>query len=142
MIALDTETTKPRGRPRIYSHPLCKYCSRRRAVGVLCEKHAREGFVVPEPVGLLWGYEDKNGFTPESVDTRIDSQEIITFLMECLSWREREIIRLRYGLGDGYSYTLEEVGHIFKVTRERVRSVEAKAMWKMSKRARVRGEND
>ena len=45
--------------------------------------------------------------------------------------REREIIRLRYGLGDGYTYTLEEVGRIFKVTRERVRQIEAKAVKKL-----------
>jgi RNA polymerase primary sigma factor len=38
---------------------------------------------------------------------------------------------LRYGLGDGYSYTLEEVGHIFKVTRERIRQIEAKAVRKL-----------
>ena len=47
------------------------------------------------------------------------------------SYREREIIRLRYGLGDGYTYTLEEVGRIFKVTRERVRQIEAKAVRKL-----------
>ena len=44
-----------------------------------------------------------------------------------LSYREREIIKLRYGLGDGYTYTLEEVGHVFRVTRERVRQIENKA---------------
>ncbi|HCK72014.1 MAG TPA: RNA polymerase subunit sigma-70, partial [Planctomycetaceae bacterium] len=40
-------------------------------------------------------------------------------ILKTLTYREREIIRLRYGLGDGYTYTLEEVGRIFKVTRER-----------------------
>ncbi|NMC19762.1 MAG: sigma-70 family RNA polymerase sigma factor [Thermogutta sp.] len=48
-----------------------------------------------------------------------------------LSYREREIIRLRYGLADGYAYTLEEVGRIFKITRERVRQIEAKAIRKL-----------
>jgi RNA polymerase primary sigma factor len=48
-----------------------------------------------------------------------------------LNYREREIIRLRYGLADGYSYTLEEVGKIFSVTRERVRQIEAKAVRKL-----------
>ena len=43
--------------------------------------------------------------------------------MEYLNYREREILRLRYGLADGYSYTLEEVGKIFSVTRERVRQI-------------------
>ncbi|MDR3558575.1 MAG: sigma-70 family RNA polymerase sigma factor, partial [Candidatus Pacebacteria bacterium] len=51
----------------------------------------------------------------------------IAKVLKTLSYREREIIKLRYGLGDGYSYTLEEVGHIFKVTRERIRQIEAKA---------------
>ncbi len=49
-------------------------------------------------------------------------------ILKTLSYREREIIRLRYGIGDGYTYTLEEVGRIFKVTRERVRCIEAKAI--------------
>jgi len=52
-------------------------------------------------------------------------------LLNKLSYREREIIKLRYGIGDGYTYTLEEVGRIFKVTRERVRQVEAKAIRKL-----------
>ena len=46
--------------------------------------------------------------------------------MQTLNYREREILRLRYGLADGYSYTLEEVGRIFSVTRERVRQIESK----------------
>lgn len=52
-------------------------------------------------------------------------------MLKTLTFREREIIRLRYGLVDGYSYTLEEVGRIFKVTRERVRQIEAKAVKKL-----------
>jgi RNA polymerase primary sigma factor len=51
--------------------------------------------------------------------------------LEGLSYREREIIRLRFGLADGYAYTLEEVGTIFAVTRERVRQIEAKAVEKL-----------
>ena len=48
-----------------------------------------------------------------------------------LNWREREIIKLRYGLGDGYNYTLEQVAHVFKVTRERIRQLEQRAMRKL-----------
>jgi RNA polymerase primary sigma factor len=55
----------------------------------------------------------------------------IESLLKTLTYREREIVRLRYGLGDGYTYTLEEVGRIFKVTRERVRQIEAKAIRKL-----------
>jgi RNA polymerase primary sigma factor len=60
----------------------------------------------------------------------------ITKVLKSLSYREREIIKLRYGLGDGYSYTLEEVGHIFKVTRERIRQIEAKAVRKLQQPTR------
>ena len=59
-------------------------------------------------------------------------------LLKTLTYREREIIRLRYGLADGYSYTLEEVGRIFKVTRERVRQIEAKAVAKLQNPVRSR----
>jgi RNA polymerase primary sigma factor len=63
-----------------------------------------------------------SGASQEMLRTRINK------VLKTLSYREREIIKLRYGLGDGYSYTLEEVGHIFKVTRERIRQIEAKAV--------------
>ena len=58
--------------------------------------------------------------------------------MTDLSYREREIIRLRYGLADGYAYTLEEVGKIFSVTRERVRQIESKAVRKLQQPYRAR----
>jgi RNA polymerase primary sigma factor len=59
-------------------------------------------------------------------------------ILRTLTYREREIIKLRYGIGDGYTYTLEEVGRIFKVTRERVRQVEAKAIRKLQHPVRAR----
>ena len=59
--------------------------------------------------------------------------------MEYLNYREREILRLRYGLADGYSYTLEEVGKIFSVTRERVRQIESKAVRKLQQPYRNNG---
>ncbi len=55
----------------------------------------------------------------------------IADVLAALTYRERQIIRLRYGLADGYAYTLEEVGKIFSVTRERVRQIEAKAVRKL-----------
>jgi RNA polymerase primary sigma factor len=58
--------------------------------------------------------------------------------METLNYREREILRLRYGLADGYTYTLEEVGKIFSVTRERVRQIESKAVRKLQQPYRSR----
>lgn len=70
--------------------------------------------------------------TQEMLKERIDE------VLKTLSYREREIIKLRYGIGDGYTYTLEEVGRIFKVTRERVRQVEAKAIRKLQHPVRAR----
>ena len=58
-------------------------------------------------------------------------KSLIGRALDGLSYREREIIRLRFGLADGYSYTLEEVGTLFDVTRERVRQIEAKAVEKL-----------
>jgi RNA polymerase primary sigma factor len=58
-------------------------------------------------------------------------KERIGHVLGELNYREREIIKLRYGLADGYAYTLEEVGKIFSVTRERVRQIEAKAVRKL-----------
>ncbi|CAN5783490.1 hypothetical protein BH11PLA1_BH11PLA1_22530 [soil metagenome] len=68
----------------------------------------------------------------ETLKTRIE------LILKSLTYREREIIKLRYGIGDGYTYTLEEVGRIFKVTRERVRQVEAKAIRKLQHPVRSR----
>jgi RNA polymerase primary sigma factor len=62
----------------------------------------------------------------------------IADVLAALNYREREIIRLRYGLTDGYAYTLEEVGRIFSVTRERVRQIEAKAVRKLQHPVRSR----
>ena len=60
----------------------------------------------------------------------------ISHVLKSLTYREREIIKLRYGLGDGYSYTLEETGRIFKVTRERIRQIESKALKKLQHHTR------
>jgi RNA polymerase primary sigma factor len=62
----------------------------------------------------------------------------IEVAMSILNHREREILRLRYGLTDGYAYTLEEVGQIFSVTRERVRQIESKAVRKLQHPYRCR----
>jgi len=73
-----------------------------------------------------------NAATHEMLKDKIDN------VLKTLTYREREIIKLRYGLGDGYTYTLEEVGRIFKVTRERVRQIEAKAVRKLQHPVRSR----
>ena len=53
------------------------------------------------------------------------------------SYREREILKLRYGLGDGFTYSLEKVGHIFNVTRERIRQIEKKAIHKLESQMEI-----
>ena len=65
-------------------------------------------------------------------------KERIYDVLNTLTFREREIIKLRYGISDGYTYTLEEVGRIFRVTRERVRQIEAKAVRKLRHPVRAR----
>jgi RNA polymerase primary sigma factor len=62
----------------------------------------------------------------------------IAAVLEALEYREREILRLRFGLADGYAYTLEEVGKIFSVTRERVRQIESKALRTLQHPSRAR----
>ncbi|MCA9101255.1 MAG: sigma-70 family RNA polymerase sigma factor [Planctomycetales bacterium] len=81
---------------------------------------------------------DESAHNPASAAARAMLRERLETLLKTLSYREREIIRLRYGLGDGYSYTLEEVGRIFRVTRERVRQIEAKAVRKLQHPVRSR----
>ena len=75
--------------------------------------------------------EDSQTENPFRLASNCILRDRIEGLLKTLTYREREIIRLRYGLGDGYTYTLEEVGRIFKVTRERVRQIEAKAVLKL-----------
>ena len=82
--------------------------------------------------------EDDAVDSPVSTATQSMLKERIDLVLRTLSYREREIIKLRYGIGDGYTYTLEEVGRIFKVTRERVRQVEAKAIRKLQHPVRAR----
>jgi RNA polymerase primary sigma factor len=82
--------------------------------------------------------EDESAESPVSAATQEMLKDKIEHVLKTLTYREREIIKLRYGLGDGYTYTLEEVGRIFKVTRERVRQIEAKAVRKLQHPVRSR----
>ncbi len=82
--------------------------------------------------------EDDRQQSPSSTAAQDMLRQRIEQVLKSLTYREREIIKLRYGIGDGYTYTLEEVGRIFKVTRERVRQVEAKAIRKLQHPVRAR----
>ncbi len=82
--------------------------------------------------------EDESAENPTQTAAHQMLRMRIEQVLKTLTYREREIIKLRYGIGDGYTYTLEEVGRIFKVTRERVRQVEAKALRKLQHPVRSR----
>jgi len=82
--------------------------------------------------------EDETAESPLQAAGKEMLKERIDDVLGTLTFREREIIKLRYGIGDGYTYTLEEVGRIFRVTRERVRQIEAKAVRKLRHPVRAR----
>jgi RNA polymerase primary sigma factor len=82
--------------------------------------------------------EDESAESPVQAAGHEMLKERIEEVLSTLTFREREIVKLRYGIGDGYTYTLEEVGRIFRVTRERVRQIEAKAVRKLRHPVRAR----
>ena len=75
--------------------------------------------------------EDKNILTPQDSAIYGDLVENLDKILSTLSPREERVVRMRFGLGEKYDYTLEEVGQIFEVTRERIRQIEAKALRKL-----------
>ena len=107
-------------------------------------KISKHPFSLDRPIGESEDSYFGDFIEDESIDSPVQSatQEMlkdrIDHVLKTLTYREREIIKLRYGIGDGYTYTLEEVGRIFKVTRERVRQVEAKAIRKLQHPVRSR----
>lgn len=100
-------------------------------------KMARQPLSLDQPVGehddSFFGEFLEDHRTEDPLyETNQESLKLhINEAMETLNYREREILKLRYGLADGYAYTLEEVGRIFSVTRERVRQIESKAVRKL-----------
>jgi len=82
--------------------------------------------------------EDKGAENPYDMTAFSLLREKILDVLSSLTERERKVLSLRFGLADGYSRTLEEVGQLFKVTRERIRQIEAKALRKMRHPTRLR----
>lgn len=107
-------------------------------------KMTRQPLSLDQPVGdhddSFYGefLQDPREDDPLAESTRIALKRRIEQAMEHLNYREREILKLRYGLADGYTYTLEEVGRIFSVTRERVRQIESKAVRKLQQPYRAK----
>jgi RNA polymerase primary sigma factor len=82
--------------------------------------------------------EDKGAENPSEMTSYSLLKDKLSDVLASLTERERKVLELRFGLGDGYSRTLEEVGKQFKVTRERIRQIEAKALRKMRHPTRIR----
>ncbi|MSU63601.1 MAG: RNA polymerase sigma factor RpoD [Pedosphaera sp.] len=82
--------------------------------------------------------EDKSAENPSDMTSYSLLKDKLGDVLTSLTERERKVLELRFGLGDGYSRTLEEVGKQFKVTRERIRQIEAKALRKMRHPTRIR----
>lgn len=82
--------------------------------------------------------EDKSSESPSEVTSFSLLKEKLSDVLASLSERERKVLELRFGLGDGFPRTLEEVGRQFRVTRERIRQIEAKALRKMRHPTRIR----
>ncbi len=107
-------------------------------------KMSRQPLSLDQPIGdheeSVFGefLEDHRDDDPLQETNREALKTQIDLAMETLNYREREILRLRYGLADGYTYTLEEVGRIFQVTRERVRQIESKAVRKLQQPYRAK----
>jgi len=77
--------------------------------------------------------EDEDSVSPEDAATYQLLKEQVNSVLALLTPREQKILRMRFGLEDGRSHTLEEVGQEFGVTRERIRQIEAKALAKLRK---------
>ena len=82
--------------------------------------------------------EDKRAISPANATAYTMLKEQMDDVLGTLTEREKKVLRLRFGIGDGYPRTLEEVGAVFKVTRERVRQIEAKALRKLRHPTRAR----
>ena len=86
--------------------------------------------------------EDKKTDSPITVTAQSILEEQIQQVLATLPAREQKVIRMRFGLDDGYTHTLEEVGYVFKVTRERIRQIEAKALRRLRAPTRMRKLKD
>jgi len=95
---------------------------------------ARDPISLETPIGddeetLLGDFiEDRESDNPATKTSYTLLQELITEVLNTLPVKEQKVLRMRFGLDDGYSHTLEEVGYVFNVTRERIRQIEAKAL--------------
>jgi RNA polymerase sigma factor (sigma-70 family) len=104
---------------------------------VVPSRHVRVAEI--EPSRLIQGLSESMKYLPQPSDAMeaAELQDRVKKVLDTLTYREREIIKLRYGIGDGYAYTQREIGRIFKVTTERIHQVEAKAIRKLQQPLRA-----
>lgn len=112
------------------------------------QKISKEPMSLEDPVGDDEGsffgdfIEDKGAIQPVDAAVLSNLREVTTKVLSSLTPREERVIRMRFGIGTNTDYTLEEVGKLFLVTRERIRQIEAKALRKLrhpSRSKRLRG---
>jgi len=109
-------------------------------------KIAKEPMSLENPVGtegdegsVLGDFiEDKNALQPVDSAIRSNLREVTTRVLSSLTPREERVLRMRFGIGMNTDHTLEEVGHEFDVTRERIRQIEAKALKKLRRPNRAK----
>ena len=110
---------------------------------VAIRKYAQLPISLETPIGQEEGselgnfVEDKNSVTPDKRTEKNFLRESILNSMEGLNEREQMILKLRFGIDDGRQRTLEEVGKVYGVTRERIRQIEEKALQKMKKNKKL-----
>ena len=111
-------------------------------------KISQEPVSLETPIGeeddshLVDFIKDERSMSPEEYATNEMLKDEISEVLYTLTEREEQVLRLRFGLDDGHQRTLEEVGQIFNVTRERIRQIEAKALRKLRHPSRSRKLKD
>ena len=109
---------------------------------------ARDPISLETPIGddeetMLGDFiEDRESGNPANKTSYTLLQELINEVLSTLPEKEQKVLRMRFGLDDGYSHTLEEVGYVFNVTRERIRQIEAKALRRLKHPTRSRKLKD
>ncbi len=98
-------------------------------VSVGHDRNQELGELIPEP---------SSAAPDRAADEALLKRQLSRLMDEKLSWREREIIKMRFGLGDGHDYTLSDVAHVFNLSRERIRQIERRALGKLAERGGAR----
>ncbi|RME60935.1 sigma-70 family RNA polymerase sigma factor [Candidatus Parcubacteria bacterium] len=112
------------------------------------QKISQEVLSIESPVGddedstLSDFIADESSATPSQLTARALARDLIREILNDLSEREQKILKMRFGLDDGITHTLEEVGRVFGVTRERIRQIEAKALEKIREHHRAKALED